>query len=190
MPSVFDVLKKDHEEVKEMLDELQGGPVAATGAQDDQLALRKKMAEQLVIDNSRHEAVEEMHFWPTVRDKVPGGDQLADKAIGQEQEGKEVLHKLDKAQAHEPEFEELLSTFNTAAREHIAFEETQVWPKLREVLSAEEADELGKKIQESKKTAPTRPHPNAPDSPGALKSTGPAVAAADKLRDAATGRGE
>jgi hemerythrin-like domain-containing protein len=190
MPSVFDVLAKDHEEVKRMLAELETGPTAATGAHEDQLALRKKMTEQLVIEESRHEAVEEMHFWPVVREKLPDGAQLADEAQQQEQEGKEVLDKLDKAQAHEPEFETLLAKFAMAGREHIAFEETRVWPGLRKVLSAEEANELGVKLEQSKKTAPTRPHPNTPASAGVLKSAGPAVAAADKLRDAATGRGE
>ena len=37
----------------------------------------------------------------------------------------------------------------------------------------------------------TRPHPHAPASPGVLKAAGPAVAAAaDKARDAVTGRGD
>jgi len=31
MPNAFDVLAKDHEEVKRMLNELEFGPVAATG---------------------------------------------------------------------------------------------------------------------------------------------------------------
>ena len=41
-----------------------------------------------------------------------------------------------------------------------------------------------------KKSAPTRPHPHTPPSPGALKTAGPAVAAADKARDRVTGRGD
>jgi hypothetical protein len=44
-------------------------------------------------------------------------------------------------------------------------------------------------MQEAKKTAPTRPHPRTPSSPGALKATGPVAAAADKARDAMTNRG-
>jgi hypothetical protein len=119
MPSVFDVLGHDHEEVKRMLAELQSGPTAATGADKDQLALRKKMVEQLVIEESKHEAVEEMFFWPAVRDKVSDGGRLADTAIGQEQEGKEVLDKLDKLDASDPEFEQLVTTFIEAGHEHI-----------------------------------------------------------------------
>jgi hemerythrin superfamily protein len=190
MPSVFDVLGHDHDEVKRMLDELETGPTAATGASENGLALRKKMAEQLVIEESKHEAVEEMYFWPAVRERVPDGDRLADTAIGQEQEGKEVLDKLDKAEAADPEFERLVTEFIKAAREHIGYEETQVWPLLRTALSAQEASDLGNQLEEAKKSAPTRPHPRTPASPGVLKKAGPAVAAADQFRDAASGRGE
>lgn len=190
MASAFDVLARDHTEVKQMLAELEKGPTAAAGASANELALRKKMAEQLVIEESRHEAVEEMYFWPAVRENVTGGDALADQATHQEQEGKEVLDKLDKTEADEAEFEKLLSKFIRAGREHIAFEEEQVWPVLLAALSAEEAQELGARLEEAKKTAPTRPHPHTPPSPGVLKATGPAAAVADAARDAATGRGE
>jgi hemerythrin-like domain-containing protein len=190
MPTVFDVLGRDHQEVKQMLSELEKGPTAAMGARDNELALRKKMVEQLVIEESKHEAVEEMYFWPAVRDRVPDGERLASTATGQEQEGKEVLDRLDKLDASDPEFEQLVATFIQAGREHISYEETAVWPLLRESLSAEEASELGDKIAAAKKTAPTRPHPHTPPSPGVLKTAGPAVAAADRARDAATGRGE
>ncbi len=88
MASVFDVLGRDHVEVKRMLAELEKGPTAATGADEDALALRKKMTQQLVIEESKHEAVEEMYFWPTVREALPDGDKLADTATGQEQEAK------------------------------------------------------------------------------------------------------
>jgi hypothetical protein len=66
MADVFTVLSQDHQEVKGMLAELEKGPTRATGASEDQLALRKKMTEQLIIEESKHEALEEMYFWPAV----------------------------------------------------------------------------------------------------------------------------
>ena len=189
MADVFTVLAKDHQEVKGMLSELGKGPTKATGASEDQLALRKKMIEELIIEESKHEALEEMYFWPAVREHHTAGNTLADEATGQEQEAKQVLAELDKLQAGDAEFEKLLNKFIAAARRHIEFEETQVWPGLRSVLPGETSAELGSKIAEGKKTAPTRPHPHTPPSPGALKAAGPVAAAADKVRDAVTGRG-
>jgi hemerythrin-like domain-containing protein len=190
MPSVFDVLAKDHQEVKDMLAELEKGPTAGSGATENQLALRKKMAQQLVIEESKHEAVEEMYFWPAVREHLEDGDDLANEAQQQEQEGKDILNQLDKANAEDTDFERLLAKFIKDGREHIAFEETRVWPGMRAALSAKQAEELGSKLETAKKTAPTRPHPNTPPKPGVLKTAGPAVAAADRIRDAATGRSE
>lgn len=190
MADVFQVLAKDHEEVKRMLAELQQGPTQQAGASEDELALRKRMTEQLIIEESQHEAAEEMYFWPAVREHLANGGTLADEAAGQEQEAKEVLAKLDKLDADDPEFEKLLGMFTTAAREHIAFEELKVWPSLREMLTKTAAGELGTRLSQAKDKAPTRPHPHTPGTPGVLKTAGPAAAAADKARDKLTHRGE
>lgn len=189
MPDAFHVLSQDHEEVKQMLTELENGPTVATAATEAQLRERKRLTERLIIEESKHEAVEEEYFWPTVRDSVPEGDRLADEAIEQEQEGKIVLDRLDKLDATDPQFDLLLQTFITAGRAHIAYEEEQVWPALRQVLSASAVEELGTQLVRGKDLAPTRPHPNTPPRPGILKATGPVVAAADRVRDAVTGRG-
>lgn len=189
MADVFTVLAQDHQEVKRMLAELEKGPTMATGASKDQLALRTKMTQELTIEESKHEALEEMYFWPAVREHLAAGNTLADTATGQEQDAKQVLAELDKLDAGDAEFEKLLAKFTVDAREHIAFEETQVWPGLRTALPAETANEVGRKIADGKSTAPTRPHPHTPPSSGVLKAAGPVAAAADKARDAVTGRG-
>lgn len=173
-----------------MLSELESGPTAATGADPGQLQLRKNMTEQLIIEESKHEAVEEEYFWPAVRERLPDGHELADEAIHQEQDAKVLLDRLDRLDAADEEFELLLSTIIADAREHIAFEETRVWPGLRRALSQEQADELGQKLEQGKKIAPTRPHPNTPPVPGVLKTAGVAAAAADRVRDAVTRRGD
>jgi Hemerythrin HHE cation binding domain len=154
MADVFDVLASDHAEVKRMLAELQRGPASGDGATGDQLLLRKKMAEQLVIAESRHEAVEEMFFWPAVREYVTGGDLFADEATGQEKEGRDLLDALDMADASDPGFEELFATFIRVALKHIKFEEDTVWPRAWVALPTDVADTLGEQIAEGKKTRP------------------------------------
>jgi hypothetical protein len=189
MPSVFEVLSKDHAKVKRMLAELEAGPTRATGADQMQLMLRKRMVGELVMEESKHEAVEEMYFWPAVREHLANGDELADRALQQEQEGKQVLDELDRLDASQPEFEGLLASFIKEAREHVAYEENKVWPGLAAVLTAQESSDLAAKLEDGKNTVPTRPHPSVPPQRGVLKGTGPIAAAADKLRDAISGRG-
>ena len=81
---------------------------------------------------------------------MPGGSELADEAVGQEEGAKQVLDRLDKLEAWDEGFEKLLREFIAAARDHVAFEETKVWPGLREALSTEEINELGEQLMKAK----------------------------------------
>ena len=90
MEDVLDVLAEDHEEIRQVLDELEKGPTAATGATEDQLMLRTIMTEELVIEEVKHEEIELTCLWPAVREHVPGGAELADRAVCAEL-GRKVL---------------------------------------------------------------------------------------------------
>src|SRR5260370_13439235 len=109
MEDVFDVLAEDHEEIRQALAELEKGPTAATGATDDQLMLRKIMTEELTSEEAKHEEIELTCLWPAVREHVPGGGQLADRAICAELEIAAVLAGLDKPDPCQPEVEHTLS---------------------------------------------------------------------------------
>jgi hemerythrin-like domain-containing protein len=188
MADVFEVLGADHAEVKSMLSALEDSPGQAAGADERVLAARRAVAEQLIIASSRHEAAEEQYFWPAVRDALGNGNELADTAVAQETAAKELLARIGKAGAADAGLDQLIAEFIPAGRAHIDFEETRVWPSLREALSPARARELGEKIEDAEEHGPTRPHPHTPPSPGLLKTAGPAVAAVDRLRDLVTGR--
>ena len=185
MPDVFEVLKKDHDEVKAMLSELEGGPKASTGATPEQLAFRKRAVDQVIIEESKHEAAEQQYFWPAVKQLGPDGLRVAELGLEQEAEADPVLADLDKLQPDDEGFEEKLVAFSSAARAHIVFEEAHAWPLLSAEISQARAEQLGDEITAAKRQAPTRPHPNIPAQGSAQK----AAAAADKLRDTVTGRG-
>ena len=164
MEDVFDVLVEDHEEIRKALAELEKGPTAATGATEDQLMLRKIMTEELITEEAKHEEIELTCVWPAVRGYVPGGDQLADRAVCAELEIVALLAELDQLDSCQPEFERLLSAFTQAAREHFDFEERQVWPRLRAAfnsgaLTAKAADELGHRILQARQAEPAPPFP-------------------------------
>ena len=161
MEDVFDVLAQDHEEIRQALAELEKGPTAATGATEDQLVLRKIMTEELIIEQSKHEEIELTWLWPPVREHVPGGDRLADRAVCAELEIVSLLATLDQLDVSQPEFEQVLSAFSQAAREHFDFEERYVWPRLRSAitsgaLTAKAADELGRRVLLARQAVPER----------------------------------
>jgi hemerythrin-like domain-containing protein len=181
-------LRTDHEQVLAMLSQLETGSTA--GADAGQLTARKDLVTELVIAESQHEAVEEQFFWPMVRNSLPDGEALADHAVGQEDAAKQVLHALNNASPDQSDFEDMLARIIADGREHIEYEQNEVWPKVQAAVSQQELEEVGEKMAKAKKTAPTRPHPATPSSPGVLKTAGAAAAMTDKVRDAVTGRGK
>jgi hypothetical protein len=161
MEDVFEVLAGDHDEIGAVLEELEKGPTTATGAGEDQRMLRKMMTEELTIEDAKHADVERLYLWPAVREHVPDGGPLADRAICHQLEAGELLAELDKLDAADPRFEELLRQFTRLGRAHFDFEERQVWPRLRAVLPAKVASELGQKILLDRMMASVLPHPRA-----------------------------
>jgi len=177
-------LRQDHKSVLGMLEVLDGAP-SDDGSQVSGL---QTMVTNLVIAESQHEAIEEQFFWPAVRKALDDGDALADKAIEQEQEGKRLLQQLKDSQPGEPDYHEALQAFVKAGREHIAYEQEVVWPKLEVTLSREQLERLGGQLEVAKKIAPTRPHPDTPPKPLVLKTLGMVTATIDHVLDALTGR--
>jgi len=184
MVDAFTVLRNDHESVLGMFEVLDGAP-QGSGAQLSGLGT---MVTDLVVAESRHEAIEQQYFWPLVRERLEDGDKLADDAMSQENSGKHLLQKLENGKPGEDEYHGALAAFITAGRKHIAYEQNVVWPRLAAELSESELQELGATLLNAKKKAPTRPHPDTPSGPGAQKMMGTAAATLDKMRDAVTGR--
>jgi hemerythrin superfamily protein len=178
----LELLGRDHDDVRRLLAALEQSVLADAGQVSEGLVA------QLVIAESGHEAVEEQYFWPLVRRRVQDGPRLAGQAVSQEQESRQVLDLLEKNGPGHPEFPARLRQFIAIGRAHIEFEETQVWPWVRLALSEQELSDLGAQLEQGKRLAPTRPHPNMSCTPEVLRVTAPIAGAADRIRDALAGR--
>ena len=184
------LLREDHVKVLAMLDQLERAPGDGRSVTLQDSAARKKLVTELVMAESAHEAMEEQYFWPSVQHWLEEGRDLAAPALEQEQAAKQVLQTLDKLEAGDPKFEDLVSRIIADGRAHIAYEEREIWPVVQQRMARSELDELGEKMATAKKVAPSRPHPHTPPKPGVLKTAGVAAAAVDKMRDTVTGRGK
>lgn len=161
MVDAFTLLRNDHESVLGMFEVLDGAP-QGSGAQLSGLGT---MVTDLVVAESRHEAIEQQHFWPLVRETLEDGDRLADDAMAQENSGKHLLQKLENGKPGEPEYHGALAAFIEAGRRHIAYEQNVVWPRLAAALNESQLQELGATLARAKEKAPTRPHPDTPSGP-------------------------
>jgi hypothetical protein len=63
-----------------------------------------------------------------------------------------------------------------------------VWPGVRLALSEQELADLGARLKQGKRFAPTRPHPSMPPHPQVQKLAERIAGATDRIGDALTGR--
>jgi hemerythrin superfamily protein len=185
MTDAIELLRRDHDEVRALLSELEA---SADPGQADARERRRTAVVQVIVRESAHEAIEEQYFWPVVRRRVHDGVRLADQAVSQEIELKKVLNLLDGLDPEAPRFEPLLRQLTGIGRTHHEFEERQVWPGVRLALSEQELAELGAQLEQGRRLAPTRPHPNLSPAPEVLRLAGRIAGATDRIRDALAGR--
>jgi Hemerythrin HHE cation binding domain len=176
---VVDLLGRDHNQVKFLQEQLEAIPGVKSGGSEKHQQQRVSILDMMRVRLSQHETVEEEYFWPAVRDTLPDGADLADKAQEQEQEGKDLLQALMGKDGGDEEFDELVEKLSAALRKHVAFEDL-VFLKVRDGMSGEQRIELRKRMEKAKKAAPTRPHPHAP---AGSKLAAASAAPLDKVRD-------
>jgi hemerythrin-like domain-containing protein len=181
---VIDILTHDHREVEQMFAELEmlreNHPEAA-------MQRRKDLAEQVTIELVRHSVAEEADVYPAVKRKVSKTE--AEHAKEEHAEAEETMTRLEALSPEDPSFDAELATLMHEIREHVAEEEQEMFPHMRSVFSAGELVELGRKVEATKRIAPTRPHPHAPDEPPGDKILGPVTGLLDRMRDAVSHRG-
>jgi hemerythrin superfamily protein len=152
--------------------------------QTDDEKIRRGLAQTLVKALSIHAGVEELVVYPVIRDRVPGGRDMVDHALEEHQEVKELLVALERAAGQgDANLTILADRLKRAVMEHVAEEEGQVFPRLRQALSADERRDLGRQVMEAEVHAPTHPHPHAPNRPPANKVADMAAFVLDKARD-------
>jgi hemerythrin superfamily protein len=174
---IVDLLSQDHEEAKQLLEEIAG---AAPGARND-------LFWELVPALVRHEVAEEVVVYPTIRSEAPDGEAEVEPRLKEQQQAEEMLASMENLDPESDEFGQKLNQLRDDVLEHAQAEEQNIFPLLRALEDAEQRAHLGARYEKAKASAPTHPHPNAPDTPPGNTILGPVAAFADKVRDAAKG---
>ncbi|MFF8605679.1 hemerythrin domain-containing protein [Streptomyces sp. NPDC015346] len=180
--NVIQELTADHREVDALF-----AQIDALAAGD---AERRVLADRLTMELVRHAVAEEQHLYPAVRRYVDDGDDLADKEIADHGEVERLLKDLERCDPDDAAFGTLVAQVRENVTAHVRDEEDRLFPLLADACPPALLDELGEKVRRSKETAPTRPHPAAPDKPPLNKILAPGTGFVDRLRDALTGRGK
>jgi hemerythrin superfamily protein len=172
---IVDVLLDQHAQIRGLLEEVS----TAVGAQ-----ARRGPFEALVRLLAVHEAAEEQVLHPVARLRLPEGDQVADARIAEEEESKRLLAQLERLGTDHDDFGARFARLRELVLLHARNEEREEFPGVREHYSEQDRRTLGDAFKAAELAAPTHPHPHDPDRPPANLVAGPAIAAADHVRDA------
>ena len=149
---------------------------------------RRDLADTVISELVRHSVAEEMYVYPAMKKYLQDGDEAVDHDVEEHKELEQTMKKLESVDAQSPEFKQLLGELEDILRDHVSDEENEQFPQLRAQVPREELIEIGGKVENAKKLAPTRPHPLAPNNEVFHKLVGPGVGLFDRLRGKLTGR--
>ncbi len=173
------LLRQDHKTVEKLFKQFEKAK---------QPAEQRKLAGQVVKELSVHAAIEEMVFYPAVRERVPETEDMVLESLEEHHIVKWVLSELDGMKPDHERFKAKMTVLIENVRHHVEEEEGELFPKVRKAVGRKELGELGDAMEKAKKTAPTHPHPKAPDTPPGNLVAGPAAALVDKARDKVGGK--
>jgi hemerythrin superfamily protein len=168
----IDLLLAQHARIEELF-------VLVAGSDGD---TRREAFEDLVRLLSVHETAEEELVHPLTR-TLPDSDALVDDRLAEEREAKETLRTLVDGGVDAPGFDAGLLLLRKAVLTHARYEERYEFPRLRAHVPAARLRGLADAVRAAEAFAPTRPHPGT-ESAAANLALGPALAVADRVRDA------
>lgn len=176
---VVDVLTEDHRDVSALIANIKSvtDPV-----------VRRDLTDTVISELVRHAVAEEMYVYPAMRDHLENGDKAVAHDVEEHDQIERVMKRLEDVDVRSAEFEAALVELERMVEHHVRDEEGEQFPLMRQEIPREELVELAEKVETAKKLAPTRPHPNAPNSELFHKLVGPGVGLVDRLRDKLSGR--
>jgi hemerythrin superfamily protein len=126
-------LEQDHRAIEEQFEIV---------ASDTESPVVRGLADEL----TRHSQLEEAALYPALRKWVDGGDDLADRA--QQEHAQIATMVAELSQSVTPErLGELAASLQDVVSAHVAFEESEIFPAMRE--AGVDAEQIGRTLQEN-----------------------------------------
>jgi hypothetical protein len=151
-PDAIALLKADHHEVEQLFKRFEK---AGDGAKKQ----KRKLVDQMIVELSKHAAIEEQVIYPWAREFVDGVDDTVLEALEEHHVAKWLLWELEDLSPEDERFDAKVTVMIENVRHHVKEEESDFFPDLRDVATRAELLELGDALRAAKRAAPTRPHP-------------------------------
>ena len=136
----FELLKNDHAKVSKLFDQIEPATDAAT---------RQQLFAQLKQELDVHAHIEETILYPALKAAAETRD-ITEEAYEEHQEVKDLLNELEATPADNEEWSDMIMELRENVEHHVEEEEGEMFTKAREVLSAQQINEIGAQMSAEK----------------------------------------
>lgn len=143
MPDAIELLEKDHETVKKLLQRGDGTTENAVKTRTD---LFTKIKKEMDV----HEAIEEEIFYPALK-KHPKAKEIVLEGYEEHHVVDLIMGELGETAVEDEQWSAKFAVMKENIEHHIEEEEGDMFEKARSVFSSEELESLGQRMQERKK---------------------------------------
>ncbi|MDA0221502.1 MAG: hemerythrin domain-containing protein [Proteobacteria bacterium] len=141
MPTIYEVLKKDHDSHREVLKRLD----ATSGDSPEREELYATMKQEV----EAHTAAEEETFYATLMAR-PEGQEKARHSVSEHKEAVDLLGELDDTAFSSPGWLPRFRKLKEELEHHMDEEENEIFKRARKLIAEPEARELGEAFLERK----------------------------------------
>lgn len=136
----LELLKQDHQAVKSLFDQIDDAEDAKQ---------RKKLFDQIDTELNIHAHIEETVFYPEMQ-KIDELKEMVEEALEEHQEVKTLLEEMEGLDPENEQFSASLEELMENVEHHVAEEENEMFPKVREQCDQATLDRLGEQLESAK----------------------------------------
>jgi hemerythrin superfamily protein len=137
----LEVLKQDHERVKELFEQ-------AESTEDDKA--KRKLFKDIKKELDTHARIEETVFYPAMQEHEELKDMVLE-SLEEHKQVKKLLREIDRLGKTSEKFEPKLKVLQENVEHHAEEEEEgKMFPKIRELINSAELEELGNELEAAK----------------------------------------
>jgi hemerythrin superfamily protein len=138
--NALDLLTDDHQKVKKLFEQAQQ-------IQDNQQ--KKEMFDKIDMELAIHADIEETIFYP-VLEEHDAFKEMVREARQEHENVEQLLLEIEDLATEDTDFSSQLAELEETVEHHVAEEEGEMFPKIREIFDDETLEALGKKLESAK----------------------------------------
>lgn len=139
------LLKEDHQKVRGLFNEFR------SAAEADDAKKMEDLKESIFTELDTHTAIEERVFYPAVR-RAGGGklDDLTDESKEEHHVVDLLIEEVRSLSSSDNQFKAKMKVMMENVEHHASEEENKMFPKVRDLMDAQQLEQLGVELEEEK----------------------------------------